>query len=712
MIFSHSRFQIWNANQHPYKHTLSDFLYNNPAIPGVTNVQSALDYITAVLYPQSKAAVADVASLPTIGNTINDMRVVTDDGDGKAAAYRWEQREGDVAAKWYKIYDLDWGTDSILQGFLLKTQDIYVKQWGYNDLDSSGVAIVGTLAGQSIYGGATASTNLTLFANSGDGVGADTGYVQFGDNVRPITNNTYSFGTTAERWLKVWSTEVQAGTLNLLGGSITDSSGAISFDNENLSTTGTLTVASTVLSAATITNTTGTISFDNENLTTTGNLTANKLTATGAASSLATGTTIGTLTLASGSITDSGGAISFDNENLTTTGTFSALTVTGTTSVTGGNLSLSAQTLASTNANGNILIVPNGSGIVDIQKAMTTIGQTVTGVLSVTGQLNADNLRLDGNTLSSTDVNGNISLSPNGTGLVDISCLIRPTTDNARDLGDSTHRFRTLYFGTSLHNGTLAITAGEVFALKNNLFRDAARTQAVQTGDALFYDAVSGTWLASAPDTEITHSGLSGLTTGDSGHTQFALLAGRAGGQSLVGGTAASELLNLESTAHATKGFVQTKDTFRAFTDASYSGGWSGADLGGSGNRFRHLYTAGEAFGLRLENVGALPSPSTQNVGRMVYYTPDADIYTDTGTTFKRLNYNRSQTDTSWNGTDTTKNVTVSDVDARQAIWQLSDNTNDFEQVYCSIKATSATNVLITATAVLPAGTYRLIGIE
>jgi len=67
----------------------------------------------------------------------------------------------------------------------------------------------------------------------------------------------------------------------------------------------------------------------------------------------------------------------------------------------------------------------------------------------------------------------------------------------------------------------------EVMALRNNLFRDAARTQAVQAGDSLFYDAVSGTWLASTPDTEITHSGLSGLTTGDAGHTQFALLAGR-----------------------------------------------------------------------------------------------------------------------------------------------------------------------------------------
>jgi len=43
---------------------------------------------------------------------------------------------------------------------------------------------------------------------------------------------------------------------------------------------------------------------------------------------------------------------------------------------------------------------------------------TVTGTHTVIGQLNADNLRLDGNVLSSTDSNGNITLTPNGSGKV------------------------------------------------------------------------------------------------------------------------------------------------------------------------------------------------------------------------------------------------------------------------------------------------------
>lgn len=45
-------------------------------------------------------------------------------------------------------------------------------------------------------------------------------------------------------------------------------------------------------------------------------------------------------------------------------------------------------------------------------------GDTITGTYNLTGQLNVDNLRLDGNTLSSTDTNGDINLTPNGTGMV------------------------------------------------------------------------------------------------------------------------------------------------------------------------------------------------------------------------------------------------------------------------------------------------------
>ena len=57
------------------------------------------------------------------------------------------------------------------------------------------------------------------------------------------------------------------------------------------------------------------------------------------------------------------------------------------------------------------------------------------GTGNVTGQWNVDNLRLDGNTLSSTDTNGNIVLAPNGSGYVTISGtngLVIPAGTNAQ----------------------------------------------------------------------------------------------------------------------------------------------------------------------------------------------------------------------------------------------------------------------------------------
>ena len=97
--------------------------------------------------------------------------------------------------------------------------------------------------------------------------------------------------------------------------------------------------------------------------------------------------------------------------DITTTGT---QTITGTLNVDGVQVKDNKIT---TNATNTILEVSaNGSGTIDIQNAMTTIGQTVTGTVSVTGQHNIDNLRLDGNAISATNVNGGITLTPNGTG--------------------------------------------------------------------------------------------------------------------------------------------------------------------------------------------------------------------------------------------------------------------------------------------------------
>ena len=162
----------------------------------------------------------------------------------------------------------------------------------------------------------------------------------------------------------------QMGTLTLADGSITDSSGAISFGDENITSTGTVTAA--------------------------------------------TGSSIGNLTLANGSITDSSGAISFSDENLITTGnldagatTLSTLTVSGATSFVGtttvDNLTFN-DNIISTSSNADLVLTPGGTGIVNVSNLTIDSGINFT-----------DNI------IKVIRSNDNLVLSPSGIGSVHIS---------------------------------------------------------------------------------------------------------------------------------------------------------------------------------------------------------------------------------------------------------------------------------------------------
>ncbi|MFZ9018345.1 MAG: hypothetical protein ACO23O_15280, partial [Ilumatobacteraceae bacterium] len=112
-------------------------------------------------------------------------------------------------------------------------------------------------------------------------------------------------------------------TLKIDAGSITDSSGAIDFDNENLSTTGSLAAGSAAIADLTdgrvvLAGTAGELE-DDANLTFNGSI----LAITGAVDASGS-VAAGTMTIDSGSILDSSGAISFGDENLSTTGTLAS----------------------------------------------------------------------------------------------------------------------------------------------------------------------------------------------------------------------------------------------------------------------------------------------------------------------------------------------------------------------------------------------------
>jgi hypothetical protein len=297
------------------------------------------------------------------------------------------------------------------------------------------------------------------------------------------------------------------GNLTLANGSITDSSGAISFGNENLTTTGTIsaetgsTLGNLTLADGSITDSSGAISFGNENLTTTGTL------------------TVGTLTMAGGSITDSSGAISFGNENLTTTGTLqvdgtatlgamtvTSLNITGTLAVDnlnifdstissdsnadirfepGGtgtvvidsltiddNINITDNEIKTTQTNSNLVISPAGTGQVSIAKADinsgsidgTAIGATTPAAgtfttLTVTSALTLEGITLDDNTVKTNSSNANLELTGNGTGSVTISGLTFPTSDGSANQFMKTDGSGNLAFataGATLNNSDIA----------------------------------------------------------------------------------------------------------------------------------------------------------------------------------------------------------------------------------------------------------------
>jgi len=81
---------------------------------------------------------------------------------------------------------------------------------------------------------------------------------------------------------------------------------------------------------------------------------------------------------------------------------------------------------------------------------------------------------------------------------------------------------------------------------------DAPTLGAGQDGYALTWDNASGAFVATALSAGVTdHGALTGLADDD--HTQYALLAGRAGGQTLYGGTAANDDITIHGTSNVTR---------------------------------------------------------------------------------------------------------------------------------------------------------------
>ena len=306
---------------------------------------------------------------------------------------------------------------------------------------NDGLIVDGTLnvSGTATTGPLTAATGST-FGNLTLGNGSITdssGAISFGNE------NLSTTGTLV------------TGNVTLSSGSIIDSSGAISFGNENLTSSGTInsgtgsTIGNLTLGNGSITDSSGAISFGNENLSTTGTLVVGNvtlssgsiidssgaisfgnenLTTTGTVAG-ATGSTFGNLTLANGSITDSSGAISFGNETLTTTGTITAATGSSLGNLTLGNGSITDSSGAISFGDENLTT----TGTLDVGGLATLGSLTVTGAVAFGGGgITVDNLILNDNIISSSS-NADIDLTPGGTGVVNISNLTVDSNINITD---------------------------------------------------------------------------------------------------------------------------------------------------------------------------------------------------------------------------------------------------------------------------------------
>lgn len=133
--------------------------------------------------------------------------------------------------------------------------------------------------------------------------------------------------------------------------------------------------------------------------------------------------------------------LTMDGNSITSTDTNGDITLdpngTGNINLTGPVVHTAGNFSATTNTAGSITLDATATGTVSLIGAVSINGALAqTGNSSVTGQLDVDNLRLDGNTISSTDTNGNINLAPNGTG----ETVVNSTTSIKIPVGTTAQR--------------------------------------------------------------------------------------------------------------------------------------------------------------------------------------------------------------------------------------------------------------------------------
>lgn len=327
------------------------------------------------------------------------------------------------------------------------------------NLQVNGTSTLGNTAGDtvSINGDTTVFNALTIGSGSGDTLTVNS---QVAGNVAFTDNNTTTprgvLGTVAnnDQWFVGGAAVAGVGyAMIATGDDAQEPIYARQYSGSPL--VGTVTREATILDATGNTVLPGNLAVNGGDITTTDtgtaalfNTNATTVNIAGAATTVSIGANTGTTTVNNSLVADDISITTVDTTNLEVTNIkakdgIAAMTIANTTgdvnissSLTVDNIDIRINTISATDTNGSINLTPNGTGAVRANGALdvgtiraldgtpaATIANS-TGVITVSTQLNVDNINVSGNTISSTNTNGAINLTPNGTGTVVI-----PTAD-------------------------------------------------------------------------------------------------------------------------------------------------------------------------------------------------------------------------------------------------------------------------------------------
>jgi len=262
-----------------------------------------------------------------------------------------------------------------------------------------------------------------------------TGVASFNGTDFTVTSGEVTIN--AERIEDIVSGMVESNTESGISVTYDDNTGKLNFDVNDP----TITIAGDVDGSATMTNlgnTTITVTLDtvNDDAGTHGSSTAIPvitINEKGLVTNVTTASISTTLNVAGDTGTPDGVALATDTLTIAGGEGIDTAVTNNTITISGEDASTTNKGIASFNsdsfsvATGAVSIKSGGVSNSQLVNSSVTLGSTTVSLggtsLTLAGvqQLDVDNIRIDGNTISATDVNGGISLDPNGTGHVSVN---------------------------------------------------------------------------------------------------------------------------------------------------------------------------------------------------------------------------------------------------------------------------------------------------